>query len=68
MRINTQGRFALQRKIRGDRMRAKCSKAAKLDRFWLEYSAPIPRLGGAQNDEDFEVLGCPEGIHSEARC
>ena len=28
-----------------------CSEAGKLDRFWLEFFAPIPRLGGAKNDE-----------------
>jgi putative transposase len=29
----------------------RCSEAAKLDRFWLEFSASIPWLGGAQRDE-----------------
>jgi hypothetical protein len=28
-----------------------CSEAAKLDRFWLEFSAVIPWLGGAESDE-----------------
>jgi putative transposase len=44
-----------------------CSEAAKLDRFWLEFSAVIPWLGGAENNEGLEVFGCPEGIHTEAR-
>src|SRR5262245_61244032 len=44
-----------------------CSEAAKLDRFWLESSALIPWLGGAQRDEGIEVFGRPEGIHSQAR-
>ena len=43
-----------------------CSEAAKLDRFWLEFSAVIPRLGGAEIDEGFEVFGRPEGVHSQA--
>jgi hypothetical protein len=28
-----------------------CSEPAKLDRFWLEFSAVIPWLGGAESDE-----------------
>jgi hypothetical protein len=28
-----------------------CSEPRKLDRFWLEFSAVIPRLGGAESDE-----------------
>src|ERR1700689_856096 len=32
-----------------------CSEAAKLDRFWVEFSAVIPRLGGAESDEGFAV-------------
>jgi hypothetical protein len=39
----------------------------KLDRFWLESSASIPRLGGAESDEGLEVFGRPEGVHFEAR-
>jgi putative transposase len=45
----------------------KCSEPAKLDRFWLESSASIPRLGGAESDEGLEVFGRPEGVHFEAR-
>ncbi len=37
-----------------------CSEPAKLDRFWLEFSAAIPRLGGAESDEGIEVFGRPE--------
>jgi hypothetical protein len=44
-----------------------CSEAAKLDRFWLESSALIPWLGGAQRDEGIEVFGRPEGVYSQAR-
>jgi hypothetical protein len=43
----------------------KCSEAAKLDRFWLEFSAVIPWLGEAESDEGIEVFGRPEGIHSQ---
>ena len=41
-----------------------CSEAANLDRFWLEFSALIPWLGGAESDEGLEVFGRPEGVHS----
>ena len=44
-----------------------CSEPTKLDRFWLEFSAPIPWLGGAESDEGLEVFGRPEGVYSEAR-
>jgi hypothetical protein len=44
-----------------------CSEPLKLDRFWLEFSAPIPRLGGAENDEGLEVFGRPERPLSAAR-
>ena len=43
------------------------SEPLKLDRFWLEFSAVIPWLGGADNDEGIEVFGRPEGVHSQAR-
>jgi HTH-like domain len=33
------------------------SESAKLDRFWLEFSAPIPWLGGAESDEGIEIFG-----------
>jgi hypothetical protein len=33
------------------RLAGGCSEAAKLDRFWLESSALIPWLGGAESDE-----------------
>ena len=46
----------------------RCSEPRKLDRFWLEFSAVIPRLGGAESDESIEIFGCPEGVHSEAGC
>jgi hypothetical protein len=42
-----------------------CSEAAKLDRFWLEFSAVIPWLGGAESDEGIEVFGRPEGVYSQ---
>jgi hypothetical protein len=45
-----------------------CSEAAKLDRFWLEFSAVIPRLGGAESDESLEIFGRPEGVYSQAGC
>ena len=45
-------------------MSCSCSEAAKLDRFWVEFSAAIPRLGGAESDEGFAVFGRPEGVHS----
>jgi hypothetical protein len=32
-----------------------CSEPGKLDRFWLEFSAVIPRLRGAESDEGLEV-------------
>jgi hypothetical protein len=43
-----------------------CSEAAKLDLFWLEFSAVIPRPGGAESNEGIEVFGGPEGVHSQA--
>jgi len=43
-----------------------CSETAKLDRFWLEFSAVILSAGGAENDESLEVFGRPEGVHSQA--
>ncbi|MGB6538618.1 MAG: hypothetical protein WBF58_21965 [Xanthobacteraceae bacterium] len=42
-----------------------CSEPHKLDRFWLEFSAVIPRLGGAESDEGFEVFGRPEGVYTQ---
>ena len=39
-----------------------CSETAKLDRFWLESSAPIPWLGGAESNEGLEVFGRSEGV------
>jgi hypothetical protein len=33
------------------------SETAKLDRFWVEFFAPIPQLGGAKNDEGLKVFG-----------
>ena len=45
----------------------KSSEPTKLDRFWLEFSAPIPWLGGAESDEGLEVFGRPEGVYFEAR-
>ena len=47
---------------------AACSEPTKLDRFWLEFSAVIPWLGGAKNDEGLEVFEHPEGVHPEAGC
>ena len=47
-------------------MPGRWSATAKLDHFWLEFFAPIPRLGGAKDDESLKVFGRPEGIHSEA--
>jgi hypothetical protein len=44
-----------------------CSGAGILDRFWLEFSAVIPWLGGAESDEGLEVFGRAEGVYSEAR-
>jgi hypothetical protein len=43
-----------------------CSETAKLDRFWLEFSVMIPRLGGAESDEGIEVFGRAEGVHTQA--
>jgi hypothetical protein len=43
-----------------------CSEPLKLDRFWLEFSAVISWLGGAESDEGLEVFGRPEGVHFEA--
>ena len=34
--------------------------------WWLEFSAVIPWLGGAESDEGIEIFGRPEGVHSEA--
>jgi hypothetical protein len=45
----------------------RCSEPAKLDRFWLEFSAVIPWLGGAESNEGIEVFGGAEGVHSQAR-
>ena len=45
-----------------------CSEPRKSDRFWLEFSAVIPRLGGAESDEGIEIFGRPEGVHSQAGC
>jgi len=45
-----------------------CSETAKLDRFWVEFSAVIPRLGGAESDEGLEVFGRPEGVYSQTGC
>src|ERR1043165_9123676 len=44
----------------------RCSETAKLDRFWLEFSAVILSAGGAENDESLEVFGRPERVHSQA--
>ena len=38
----------------------------KLDRFWLEFSAVIPRLGGAEGDEGIEIFRRREGVYFEA--
>jgi putative transposase len=46
----------------------KLYETSKLDRFWLEFSALIPWLGGAESDEGLEVFGRPEGVYSEAEC
>ncbi len=54
--------------IRRRNMESGCSEPRKLDRFWLEFSAVIPWLGGAESDESIEIFGCPEGVHSEAGC
>jgi hypothetical protein len=43
-----------------------CSEAAKLDRFWLESSAPIPRLEGAHDDEGIEVFRDADRVRVEA--
>jgi len=51
--------------VRAER-RNVCSETAKLDRFWLEFSAVIPWLGAAENDEGLEVFGRPEGVYSQA--
>lgn len=32
-----------------------------MDRFWLEFSAAIPRLRQAESDDGIERLGSPEG-------
>jgi hypothetical protein len=50
--------------IRGEN----CSETAKLDRFWVEFSVVIPRLGGAESDEGLEIFGRAEGVHSQAGC
>jgi len=42
------------------------SGSGKLDRFWVEFSAWISRLGGAEDDEAVTVFGRPESVHSEA--
>ena len=41
------------------------SEPRKSDRFWVEFSAYVPRLGGAEDDEAITVFGRPEGVHSE---
>src|ERR1700730_7081 len=41
----------------------KLYETSKLDRFWLEFSALIPWLGGAESDEGLEVFGRPEGVY-----
>jgi hypothetical protein len=41
-----------------------CSEAGILDRFWVEFSAVIPRLGGAESSDGLEVFGRPQGVHS----
>ena len=43
-----------------------CSETGILDRFWLEFSAVIPGLGGAESNEGIAVFGRPEGVHLEA--
>src|ERR1700720_2621126 len=50
--------------IRGvaPQMRDQCSEPRKLDRFWLEFSAVIPWLGGAESDDGLEVFGRPVGV------
>jgi hypothetical protein len=48
--------------------RCVCSEAGILDRFWLEFSAVIPWLGGAESYEGIEVFGRPEGVHSQTGC
>jgi hypothetical protein len=35
---------------------------------WLEFSAPMPWLGGAESDQGIEIFGRSEGVHSEAGC
>jgi len=45
----------------------RCSETGKLDRFWLEFSAVIPWLGGAESNEGIEVFGGAEGVPSQAR-
>jgi hypothetical protein len=47
--------------------RVGCSETTKLDRFWLEFSAVILWLGGAESNEGIEVFGGAEGVHSQAR-
>ena len=46
---------------------AGCSEPLKQDLFWLEFSAMIPRPGGAESNEGLEVFGRPEGVYSQAR-
>jgi hypothetical protein len=42
---------------RASRTRAtRCSEAGMLDRFWLEFSAMIPRLGGAMKASKFSEV------------
>jgi hypothetical protein len=45
-----------------------CSEAGILDRFWLEFSVVIPRLGGAESDEGLKIFGRPEGVYFKAGC
>jgi hypothetical protein len=67
-------RFVVARAALGDgaigdnrRCLSPCSETTKLDRFWLEFSAVIPWLGGAESNEGIEVFGGAEGVHSQAR-
>jgi putative transposase len=44
----------------------RCSETGMSYRFWLEFSAMIPRLRGAKSDEGIEVFGGADGVHSQA--
>jgi putative transposase len=50
---------------RGESSGACCSEAGILDRFWLEFSAVIPWLGGAESDEGIEVFRSAKSVHSQ---